>query len=539
MVVGESFPKGFWMLEGTSSQTDYSGYKRTGLSPSATTHGPALVNGAAKSLIVSNASLFLCAAPVLVKGKEHMPFSIEAHVAPVFSSTTISEQQVFGRVGAMDGLIIEGSVVSFVTKFSNTGEARASFDLGQYQAVHMVGVHTQTSNSLFIDGEMVAEVDITPEQQADTFAGDQVALGSGRSTSSNSLMLNAIAVYEGVLDQSTIMVHYEYGRAYVNAEHVSIGYGGDLLEFSASQTAPVIEEDYSLEEDWLMGGLFSVAVREGSLYPESEDGQTVAGRWEVAIPLDSEGLLYAGTLGWEGQGVTVETSRDKNSWFVAENGVNLSTIVSGTSTDDAILYVRVSFDAGAPEGAVYLDTLIFKLYASTLIPDFAGRKVLLDKASVEDLHEVKKYHENWGLELRGGSLTIKAPTGEEPVHPKTIEVWARKHQGTFADNLSTASPTTWRSNGGAGTAYRTGEWQLRHYVFNSGFSGDIVFSGTGQIGHVVLYPNVLSNDDIKSIYDSYMGSPKNIVPSSDVVNVFEFDGLVDISEYEWTIESSG
>lgn len=538
MVVGESFPRGFWLLDESGTHSDYSGYGRDATSASST-FGPSLVNGASRSLITSNASKVTYSAPVLVRTKEHLPFSIEAHAAPVFSSTTISEQQIFGRSGAMDGLTINGTVVSFVTKYSSTGEARASFDLGQYRAVYAVGVHTQTSNYLFIDGDLVAEVEISEAQQKDTFISTSPNLSSGESSSSNSLMLNAIGAYEGILEHSAILIHYGYGRAYVNPEHLSIGYGGELLEFSSAQTSPIIEEDYSLESDWNMGGLFSAVVTEDSIYPEVENGLTMDASWEIVIPLDSDGSMYAGTVRWEGQGLIVETSRDGNTWIVAENGVNVANITSGASSTDEVLYIRVKFLPGLNEGESFLDRLIFTLHSTSSVPEVGGREVILSKASIEDNHEIKKYHENWGLELRDGSLTIKALVDEEPVNPKTIEVWVRKGiTGSMSDNLYTPA-NRWRSNGTTGQTYRTGEWQLRHYVFDSGFSGDIVFSGTGQIGHVILYPEALTNDDIKSIYDSYMGAPSLSVPNPDVVDIFEFNDQVDISEYDWAIEASG
>lgn len=525
------------MMDGNMIHSDLSGYSISALAMSST-YGPSLVKGATRSVIVGNAAKAQLVSPVLVQGKEHLPFSLEATFRPLISGP-LAEQQVLGRDGNMDGIVVNGTVVSFVTKFLTAPECRASFDVTALQTIHAVGIHTENTNSLYINGELVAETTLTLEQQADRFMPTSGPLVSGTSTSSNLLMVNGFGIYEAVLEDYSIQEHYEQLSAGSTAEEIAGNYGGHLLEFSSAQTNPVFESDFSLDEDWQSGGMFGVVSSDNTLYPENEAGLTLEGHWEIAIPLDADTSLYAGTVSWQGVGVTVQTSRDGSSWTNAENGVNLPTIANGTTSTDQTLFIRVSFAAGLPEYTTFLEQLTFSLYGTSSLPELAGRQVIISKASIEGDYDIKDYHADWGLELRDGTLTIKQGTGSEPMVPKTIEVWARKSgSAVFTDNLY-ASVSRWRSNGDTGFSYRTDEWQVRHYVYDSGFTGDITFSGTGQIGHVVLYPNALSNEEIKSIYDSYMGAPSVVATNLDVLNIREFPGEVDIYEYDWTIESSG
>lgn len=538
MVVGEDFPQGAWILDSSGpAHADYSGYARNGMS-SATIYGPALISGAARSLIITNATKFATLVPVFVAGKEEQPFSLEATVRPL---GTGSEQQVLGRDGQMDGIVVNGTVVSFVTKFSTTGEARASYDMKALQAIHVVGVHTKESNALFINGEMVAQVDITAEQQADTFAGSPITLGCGASSSSTtSIMVNGLAVYNSALEYDSILIHYDKVEQGESAEDIAISYGGHLLEVSPALVASRYDIDWSLDEDWNEGGLVAVSAREDSLFPEEVDGVTEEGRWMTAVPLTDAGTsIYAVSVKWEGDGVIVQTSRDNINWVDAENGVNISTVTPTTSTADLMLYLQVIFPAGRTLENTYLDSLSVTVHPPSPIPEVAGREVVLDNVSIEIDADVKTFHQDWGFELRNGTITIKASTDAEKFNPKTIEVWSRKDGTTFADNLVTGSPTRWRTNGGASESYRTGEWQLRHYVFDSGFTGDIVFNGTGQIGHVIMYEDALTNDEIKEIYDAYCGAPTKFLTNSDSLNIYELAGQVDIYEYEWAIEASG
>lgn len=537
MVVGEDFPQGAWILDGSGgTHADYSGYARNGAS-SAATYGPALISGAARSLIVTNTTKFSTLAPVFVKGKEEQPFSLEATFRPL---GTGYEQQVLGRDGQMDGLVVNGTVVSFVTKFDNTGEARASYDMKALQTVYAVGVHTKESNALFINGEMVAQVDITAEQQADTFAGSPIVLGCGASSSTNGIMVNGLAVYNSALEYDSILIHYDKVEQGESAEDVAISYGGHLLEASPGLVSSRYDIDWSLDEDWNEGGLVAVSAREDSLFPEEVDGVTEEGRWMTAVPLtDAGSSIYAVSLKWEGEGVIVQTSKDNINWSTAENGVNIDTITPTTSTPDLMLYLQVIFPAGRTLENTYLDSLSVTVHPPNPVPDVGGREVVLSNTSIELDTDVKTLHQDWGFELRNGSITIKESTDADKFNPKTIEVWARKDGTTFADNLLTGSPTRWRTNGGASESYRVGEWQLRHYVFDAGFTGDIVFNGTGQIGHVIMYQDALTNEEIKEIYDAYCGAPTKFLTNSDSLNIYELAGEVDIYEYEWAIESSG
>lgn len=535
MVSGQDFPRAHWMLDDASPHADYSGYEANATNPDSTAavYGPALVKGAERSLIISSTNKLTVDSPVLIQGKEYLPFAIETYVRPVLQN---GEQQIVGNDGVMDGITINGTVVSFVTKYTNTGEARASFDTVDPMNYGIVGVHSKMKNQLYINGEMVAEVDITDAQQADTYVspGGTLTCGSGN----GSFMMNSLTLYDLELDDDAIATHYAHSQDTLGAEDVSISYKGALLEFSTGGAiSPFYTTEFSSTDEWNLGYKVDVTIHDGTLYPVSSQGVSIPGYWEVVLPLGTmENSIYAANLMWEGTGATVSTSLDGATYATAQKGKALSTLTKGMSPENQFLFVRVSFPGGLVADESYFDNMVFSVYGTGALPDFAGREITIDNATPEGDYDVIDMHGNWGIELENGTVTIKAPVADTAAYSKTIEVWVNP-KTTVTDNLSGADVIY--SNGGSVKALSPGEWQLRHYVFNNGFTGNITFSGTGQIGHIMIYPDAWSASVIKEIYDAYTGKPRVLVDVDEVFDIHEFDGLVDIYEYDWSIESAG
>jgi len=540
-VACSDFPRGLYLLDDTSPYNDYSGYEHPATSTS-TTRGVALCKGTTRSLIVSDSQRLSVPSTVFKQGKEYMPFSIGAFFRPIIEDLADTDEiQILGNEGQMDGLTIKGTVVSFVTKYTSTGEARASFDMLDYQSSQAYGVHTRTKNMLFVGAELVAQVDITAAQQADTYAATTANLSSGATASANKLMLNAVTIYDVALNEDSIISQFANGQDTLGAEDVSIAFRGALLEFAPEGAlSPFFQITYSSDEEWNLGQKYNISQHDGTLYPVVSNSTSQAGYWETVVPLGyAPSTIYSANLLWEGTGATVTTSRDGITWSPAQKGKALSTIVKGTNGEGQFLFIRVTFPGGIVNDQSFFDNMVFSLYSFATTPLFNGREVVLDKVSMEDDTDVIDLHENWGAELQAGTLTIKAGTSTAVIVPKTIEVWGKRGAVgvTFTDNLGTAD--TSYTNGGTFKSYSADEWQVRHYVFNSGFTGDITFSGTGQIGHVILYPDAKTADEVAEIYRCYVGKPKISLDVDEVFDIKEFAGAVDIYEYDWTIESSG
>lgn len=536
--IGQDFPKGAWVLDGNSPHPDVSGYDNPATA-TGTDRGPALVKGATRSLVVGGGTTVTFPNNFWKRNREYLAFTLEVFIRPVVTDfADTNEIQILGHAGQMDGITIQKGVVSFVTKYTNTGEARASFDIMNLQSCHICALHTETKNSLYINGELVDEVEITPEQQADTYAVEGGDLVSGTTTSVNKFMLNAVALYDGVLDDESIDEHYAAAQDTLTAQDVAIDYGGQLLEFSATGPyAPFFRMEYDTDLEWSLGGRTNCSLLSGTLYPLTINGVSVNGWWETVIPIGTAPTaIQSVSILWEGSGATVKTSRDGILWETAEKGKPVSTVPAGTLPDGEFLYVRVEFVGNKVDDPSFMDNMSVSMYLVDTTIMFAGREVVLESAVPENDYDVSDLHQDWGAEMNTGSITIKAPVNNPQAEVRTVEVWVQRTGGTFTTSLTAANRV--RTNGGTEQSTKLGEWQLRHFVFDNPIVGDIFLSGTAQIGHVMLYTESLDDETIAEIYAGYVGKPKIVLDVDETFDIHEFAGQVDIYEYDWAMETA-
>lgn len=532
-------PDACWTFDDPTPFTDWSGHNRVATSTSTAKHA-ALVKGADYSIIVGpTTKISLNAYAVMQRGRESASFSVEAVFRSIKKDpTNLAIQQVWGNDNIYDGICIAGTVVSFTTKYTSTGSATCSYDIQNNRAVRVVAVHTDAKNSLYVDGDLVAEVDITAAQQADTYLGDGNTITCGGTTGTNLLAVNAIAVYRTVVAEEDIDVHFNEAVDNLSEFHVASGYGGTLLPLSDEHTAPYAIRTFSTAQDWDQGFKSGVVIEYEQVSPELRNGISVPGSWSVIHPLpQGMGTLYGVTLSWQGQGVTVDTSLDGITWNTVTKGVKTPTIATGFDPTDKLLYVRASFAGSVLDDPAYIDDLIITTYINNTLPAVDGRAVTLTNTSIESNEDIMDYDMNWGAELVNGTLTIAAP-GTGSFAPKTIEVWAKKFSSaSFTDNVS--SPTAQYTNGTTFQAYQIDEWQLRTYVISAGFSGALTFTGTGQIGSVVLYPYAKTATEVMDTYRAYVGRPQTVLATQGSVVITQLSSEIDAYEYEWSVETAG
>lgn len=539
LVVNDDRPSGFWFLDDVSPHKDFSGYANTATSTSTNTHS-ALVNDALYARVISNDEKISYVSSVYNKLNEDASFTLEAWARSIkVDPTSVATQQIVGNNGANDGLVIAGTVVSLVTKYTNTGEARCSFDLQENYAFHCVGVCTPSKNSLYINGELVAEVDITPEQRADTFLNNGTTLSSGASSGPNKLAINAVGFYRFALEPAAIEEHYDFGTDNLSDLNAVNAFKGSHGSLEPAFSVPYYTVSWNTESEWRRGRFTNTAVEFEQLIPQQRDGVSVAGSWDSLIPLpENAGTLYAINLNWDGEGSVVEVSLDGTNWTPAARGVNLPNIPQGFNPVGQILQVRVSFPGGITDDPSYIDGLTAAIYNSANLLPIDGRAVTLDKGSIELDSDVMEYQENWGTEIINGSITVAARSTNSML-PKTIQVWAKKKSSAaFSDNMNGVA-TTYYSNHGPQRPYQIDEWQLRTYTFTAGFDSAISITGTGQVAMIALYPYVMTAEQVEDSYRSFLGKPVLKTIADDTINIVDLPELVDISEYDWAIETAG
>lgn len=508
-------PLGLWLADTDSPFRDYSGYGRNGNGTG--THSIALVAGAAQSFVAETASF---ESPVFIRGYEDQPFSLEAAVYPVEPG----EQQILGHAGEGDGLVIDGSQISFVTKYANSGEARATFDLQSIRACQAMGVHTADKNSLYVDGVLVAEVSISEEQKVDEYIATDGTL------SSSGVAINGIGIYAQALKTEAVVRHYRAGRRNVGNGTSTI-YGGQRIPLSYEVSDVFLRNVFTTENDWNSGHFQNIVVENDTLLPQIINGTSTPGEWLTSIDLydgPNDDQINSVSMFWDGEGAIVETTVD-DTWAEATRGMPIESIPEGFYPTDTELQVRVRFPGGIEEDESFLDNLTVIGLKTDTSTYFGVEVGLAQPVAVRNDYEAVELRSDWGALLSGGSVTLSTP-----LPAKTVEVWV-KPTGDFTTNLT---PDTTYTNGGPEAPLVDNQWQVRHYVVPAGVS-TILFSGYAQIGQVVLYPDELTAETVANVYSSYFGRPMLAVDDNSSLAITESVEAVDIYAYDWSIEAAG
>lgn len=450
------------------------------------------------------------------------------------------DQSVLSHTGKFDGLTINGTVVSFTTKYTNGTEARASYDTQINKKIHAIGVHTLSKNILYVNGELVAEADIDYTQQIATFDAPSNVLYAGQTTGARSLVMNNVALYPRAL------LKEEVARIYAQNNRQALGvipkqFAGEDVSVGLGARVPSLDTGWFTNDDWSGAVMTNCVVEDDALSPQMDLGLTMAGTWqdavnlytaEVATPLNSLNMF------WDGQNVKVEASTDGGTtWETVSKGVNLSSVPQGFDPTNKQLSVRITFVGGI--ASAYIDNLRVLAYTSnTATPPNERTRTYTNPAVTFDEQVPFDMKENWGVSLKGGgTLTIGAEqaANEAPMAVRTVEVWVRSLGSvSFSSNLTSATNTY--SNGTAGLSTPVGEWTLLHFV-NTGadITGSITISGDVQVGKVAVYPTALTATQVSQVVANYTGVSKTVQSASGTIAIAEPAAPALIYAHDWSI----
>jgi hypothetical protein len=526
-------------MDDTTPLQDFSGYNRVGSIVGGTpTHMPALVKGAQWSPVLTSAITAEYTTSVFTQGREKQPFSLMATVYPI-KLTTDSVQQILSNSGQYDGLSINGTVVSFTTQYVTTGEARCSYDIQFPRAVNIVGIHTESKNSLFVDGELVDEIDITPAQQADIFASTNGKLYSGLTTSTSKLAINAVGVYSYSLTQSAIRSLHRTARDMPNGRDMTAMFNGEMVPVSKTLADIFLDQWWQTEEDWKTGTFQGATTTNDQLTPQFDGATSITGKWfgNVILTTVDSATIFGVNLDWEGGGATVEVSLDGAAWSAVTRGVNVSIIPPGFNPTNQQLIVRVTFAGGIVDDPSYLDNLNVVVLRTATSP-LAFRTITNSLAYQQRDYSPPQMHEQWGTQIQAsGSITIGPDASDAAMHPRTIELWIKK--------LNTTNPTinvtgtTYQNGVAASTTLPVGEWTLFHVVASADFTSNVVITGPAQVGQIIYYETQLTAGQVAEIAAAYSNAVSLRATDTSVIGVTQSTDAANIYAHDWAITGAG
>lgn len=431
-----------------------------------------------------------------------------------------------------DGLTINGTVVSFSTIHGGV-EAKCSYDIIQRRRLHVAGVHTKTKNMLYIDGQLAAEVDVpnTP------ISAPNVTLSSGQTNSAQAIEINSIGVYSRALVGQEIMDN-AIASSYHNSNDNQSRYNAESVVIDNTVNSPYIDQTYTSEYPGFFDG---VSEFDGSLYPSTVFNSTVEGTWTFSIPLSTPDLaptVFSSYAQWEGKGFKVEASIENGVWFDVFSGADISQLKGITTAEKQITF-RITFASGLNEA--YLDLFRFVAFNRTSFTSGGFDYTLSNSVISFDPGSIFNQTEYRGARVFGGSLSFKRNSSvESPPAVKTVEVVVKK-MGVDDPSLSASyTATGGYTNGEAVNTYIQGGYVIKHIVSNDGvdMSQNVTLSGNFEVISIKLYPEVLTQSQIKEVIANYTGTNKLKISDGNVIGVTESTNSTTLYAHDWAIVES-
>lgn len=530
-------PQGLWMMDDTTPFQDYSGYGRAGVINAGTaTTAAALVAGAAFSQVFSNSNNAKFDSPVYVQGYESQAFSLEASIRLIDESGAPAVQKILSTTSNYDGLTVNGTVIGFSTQYLTAGTCLASYDIQTKRNVHIVGVHTNDKNQLYVDGVLVAETLMTVAQKADSYVATDGKLYLGFSTSTQKVAVNGLAVYSSPLNPIDINNHFLAARRTILADSIPQTFGGARIPLNIERASRFLRTTWDTLDDWNLGTVNQVSVVDGRLVPSLVAGVSVAGDWQAMVPLDY-GLtsVYGVFLDWDSLNATVQISLDATTWETVVKRTKTTTIPDTFNPTGKDLFIKVSFAGGITDDPGYVDYLTITGLTTGTIPMFNTRTVTFTTpaAPMNDYEPIAE-RDDFGIKLGTGTLTLSADT--QAINVNTISIWLKKLTAT---NPTISVAGTAYKNGAVGGTLNQGEWAMYTITATAPITGTITISGDIQLGQVEIYDAVLSAQQIADLYAASVGVPILPAPDADVLTITNPNPSTRLYDYVWSISPAG
>lgn len=527
-------PIAFFRMDDDSPFLDWSGYGRSATMSGTHGKGLPLTNFSAFSTRANSSSYPTYTVPRVVDNNGDS-YSLSAVVYPVADATNVDWQAVVSRPGWNDGIAIRGTTIWFATVYSDSTYVTVTYDFEEPQKLDIVGTHSPTANRLFVNGELVAEVDILADTQAKGLHPMGTAFVTAENANRGSILINNVGFFNYALPGQAIKDIYDHNNLRSQGSPAR-GYQGEDVTFSRGIRPHYLSKTWDEATEWSQGVFDGSTIEGNVLNAQIEEGATINGWWtdsvylknaDVAEPIDSI------NLDWSGENVIVQVGADEVNWENVKRGKNITTIPEGFVPTDQQLYVRAVFPAGQADA--FLNTLRVDGYLEGALIPISGRTITFTKVVNRYEYPAAIMHDAWGATIApGGSIAIGPDTDDSPLSWRSIEVWFKPADNTFFfDAGGNTDLTAVYTNGVSGNHIMAGEWNVMHLVYATGRNPTVNISGPSIVGKVAFYPTALTQAEVSKIISNYTGTYSIDEGSVGAVSVVEGATPALIIDHNW------
>jgi hypothetical protein len=548
----KDYPIGFWPLDESSGTTasDISGCGNNATyvgSPSANML-PIIPGGGSGTKITNTAYITVPTSKdfygstvsngLANKYSSDNDFTLELWVSPSIQSTNVTT--LFADTTDGIGLYWEKGDVVF--KVTDTEQIRWAVTYSK-KAMHIVGVYSVSSISLYIDGTQVAVKSLDPAFKFTNTAFD-LQIGP-TSDAGDSFVVDAPAVYRYGLNAASITRHYGDANYYIQPIHVVNPEEGVL--FSCSDRTNKIDFDYTYGVDTTWDSLIDLNTyyddkgKYISFIPTTTtESKSFVINDFLFVPMES-GLTNS-KIEWRNElGIVVETSVDGTNYLTCVNGESIPQYKKGAFNTSGLLYIRITMST--TDASKFLPRLSYfsiRFYSQSRIyaDNFNSYIESSNQFAVGSLNYsplVRHYNNGirpnstYGFNINTG---LNINTVEMFFTPKTTgantlffdPTTSTKYAWDGSGTVSKASISKLYVNGVDKTSQTNisnflvaGEPHHIVLVFSSAVTGALQFNYQTSGGpdnlynNIAIYNRTLTQTDVSTHFDLYCGRPTSTI----------------------------
>ena len=349
----KDYPIGFWPLDETSGTTasDISGCgnNATYVGSPAANMLPIIPGGGSGTKITNTAYITVPTSKDFYgstvsnglgnKYSSDNDFTLELWIGPSIQSSNVTAL----LADTTDGIGLYWEKGDIIFKVSATEQIRWAVTYSK-KAMHIVGVYSVNSISLYIDGTQVGLKTIDPNFK---FTNTSLDLQIGpTSDTGDSFVVDAPAVYRYGLNSTAITRHYNDANYYIQPIHVVNPEDGVL--FSCSDRTKKIDFSYTygVDNEWEDFVNSDTYYDDKGKYLAFIPTTTVESKSFVIndflfIPMESG--FTDSKIEWRNElGVIVETSVDGTNYLSCVNGEAIPQYKKGGFGTSGLLYIRIT-----------------------------------------------------------------------------------------------------------------------------------------------------------------------------------------------------
>jgi hypothetical protein len=474
-------------------------------------------------------------------------FTLELWVSPSIQSSTLTT--LFADTTDKIGLYWEKGDIVF--KVTDTEQIRWAVTYSK-KAMHLVGIYSVNSISLYIDGTQVATKTIDPNFK---FANTSLDLQIGpTSDAGDSFVVDAPAVYRYGLNAASINRHYNDANYYIQPIHVVTPEEGVL--FSCSDRTNKIDFSYTYGVDATWDSFIDSNTYYddkgkyiGFIPTATSEAKSFIIEDFLFVPMES-GFVDS-KIEWRNElGVIVETSVDGTNYSTCVNGESIPQYKKGSFGTSGLLYIKITM--ATTDASKFLPRLSYfsiRFYSQTRFyaDNFNSYIESNNQFAIGSLnYSPLLRHYNNGIRPNSGygfniNTGLNINTVEMFFTPKTTGA------NTLFYDPTTSTKYAWNGSGAVSKASiskvyvngvdKTSQTNISNFlvagephhivlVFTAAVTGDLQFNYETSGGpdnlynNIAIYNRTLTQADVSSHFDLYCGRPTSTI----------IDPVIDLTE---------